>query len=69
MSHKGNHSVFSEILLGREKSSGEEGGVSDTEDDKGDHNGFAEIMCDWGMIEFDIKFRTWVGHLNRRRDP
>ena len=44
MSHKGDHSGFSEILLGREKSGGGEGS------EKGDHYGFDEISCDWGMI-------------------
>ena len=39
MSHKGDHSGFSEMLLGRGNSGGGEG--SEIEDDKGDHDGFA----------------------------
>ena len=41
MSHKGDHSGFSNMLLGRENIGGGEGDGS--EDDKGDRNGFAEI--------------------------
>ena len=48
MSHKGDHSGFSEILLGREKSGGREG--SEIEDDKSDHDGFAKITCNGGIM-------------------
>ena len=41
MSHKGDHSGFSELLLGRGNIGGGEG--VEREDDKGDHDGFAEI--------------------------
>ena len=41
MSHKGDHSGFSEMLLGREKRGG--GGGVGREDDKGNRDGFAEI--------------------------
>ena len=41
MSHKGDHSGFSEMLLGRGNISGGEGSAS--EDDKGDHNGSTEM--------------------------
>ena len=48
VSHKGDHSLSSEILLGRRKSGGGEGGAR--EDDKGDHDGFAIISCGWEKI-------------------
>ena len=44
MSHKGDHSGFSEMLLGREKRGGGRG--VEREDDKGDRGGFAEISCE-----------------------
>ena len=44
MSHKGDHSGFSEMLLGRETKGGGEG--SEVEDDKGDRDGFAEISSE-----------------------
>ena len=40
--HKGDHSGFSKILLGREKGGGG-GGEATVGNDKGDHDGFAEI--------------------------
>ena len=49
MSHKGDNSGFSEMLLGRRKSGGGEGEVT-VEGDKGDHNGFDEISCEWKKI-------------------
>ena len=45
MSHKGDHSGFSEMLLGQGKRGG--GGGVEREDDKGNRNGFAEISLGW----------------------
>ena len=45
MSHKGDHSGFSEMLLGRGNIGGGEG--DERGDDKGDRDGFAEISSDW----------------------
>ena len=44
MSHKGDHSGFSEMLLGRGNIGGGRG--DERADDKGDHDGFAEISCE-----------------------
>ena len=48
MSHKGDHSGFSEMLLGREKRGGGRG--VEREDDKGDRDGFAEISSERGVF-------------------
>ena len=47
-SHKGDHSGFSEMLLGRENIGG--GGGRGSEDGKCDHDGFAEILYGYEIL-------------------
>ena len=44
MNQDEDHSGYSEMLLGRGNIGG--GGGRESEDDKGDHDGFAEISCE-----------------------